>query len=86
MEMNESEIMKALECCVKIDCEKCNLKTRFKTATNCRNDLLANAIALINRKNAEIEKVRTELDRLTIYFDEAVEAKLAEKALMEGGK
>lgn len=31
---------------------------------------------LLNRKNAKIEKVRTELDRLTIYFDEAVEAKL----------
>lgn len=56
--MTDNEIMKALGCCVKLDCKKCNLKTRFKTATNCRNDLLVTALDLINRQKAEIERLQ----------------------------
>lgn len=90
--MNENEIMKALECCIKAetwcDCESlgCPASTEqgclfsLRTENDGENtiyiEIIKDALDLINRKNSEIEKVRTELDRLTIYFDEAVEAKL----------
>ena len=54
----DNEIVKALEKCINLDCEKCSSRTRFKTATNCRNELLALCLDLINRQKAEIERLR----------------------------
>ena len=57
--MTESEIMKALECCTKhrsvTDCKKCPC---FKTFVECNKFLTRNALDLINRKNAEIERLQ----------------------------
>lgn len=71
----ESEIMKALECCSKVVDEGCGECPMYEKDCN-EVSLEKLALDLINRKNAENDKVRTELDRLTIYFDEAVEARL----------
>jgi hypothetical protein len=60
--MTESEIMKALECCKKDDCDNCP-----NDFGNCYSNLANDAISLINRKNAEIE-------RLQEYHDEMEEA------------
>ncbi len=62
--MTDNEIIKALECCIKIDCEKCDFKTRFKTATNCRNDLLGHCLDLINRQKAENSNLTSHLTSL----------------------
>ena len=62
--MTDNEIIKALERCIKLDCEKCDLKTRFKTATNCRNDLLECCLDLINRlqdENNHLKETNEEL-------------------------
>ena len=62
--MTEAEIMKALECCSKVadeGCAECPL---------CRKDcfklnLEKLALDLLNRKNAEIERLAKEVDRLS---------------------
>ena len=50
--MTDNEIIKALECCpCQVDCVNCNV-------TGCDNSLnyiMENALALINRKKAEVE-------------------------------
>ena len=60
--MTDKDIIKALECCIKLNCEKCDLKTRFKTATNCRNDLLEYCLDLISRQKAEIEMLEIKIE------------------------
>lgn len=55
--MTDNEIIKAVEHCRTIDCTVCELKTCHKTATVCRNELIANALALINRQKAEIARL-----------------------------
>ncbi len=52
--MTESEIMKALECCKKDDCDNCT-----NDFGNCYANLAGYAIDLLNRKNAEIEAEKT---------------------------
>jgi hypothetical protein len=84
--MTEAEIMKALECCGnQLDCVGC------ECVENCPqdiNELNGLAFDLINRKNAENEKLCGEVDELIIakdqLFDEA-EA-LIEKARAEAIK
>lgn len=68
--MSEAEIMKALECCKNDDCDHCQ-----NNFGNCYANLAGFALDLINRKNAEIEKLCGEVDELIIakdqLFDEA---------------
>ncbi len=61
--MTESEIMKALECCASWkSCKKCPLFLW----EDCTGSLKEFALDLINRKNAEIEKLCGEVDELII--------------------
>lgn len=59
--MNDNEIIKAIEYCLEQDitseCDRC------KDKIGCRDTLLHNALDLINRLKAEIER----LDKLVIY-------------------
>lgn len=55
--MTDNEIIKALECCVKTefisDCAKCEM-----FAFDCKDILIENALDLINRQKAEIERLQ----------------------------
>lgn len=52
--MTDNEIKKALECCINNKCSECPLK-----AMNCsENVAMAYANSLINRQQAEIERLR----------------------------
>lgn len=52
--MTESEIMKALECCYNAKCSECPYEIR------CIKTMAKDSLDLINRKNAEIERLRKE--------------------------
>ena len=55
--MTDEQIIKALECCVKTefisDCAKCEM-----FAFDCRDILIENALDLVNRQKAEIERLK----------------------------
>ena len=57
--MTDEQIIKALECCVKTefisDCAKCEM-----FAFDCKDILIENALDLINRQKAEIERLEKE--------------------------
>ena len=56
--MTDNEIIKALECCGgKVDCRTCHYKNRG----DCLTDIKFDVLDLINRKDAEIEKLNVEL-------------------------
>lgn len=58
----DEQIIKALECCVKTefisDCAKCKM-----FAFDCKDIFIENALDLINRQKAEIEELKTEIER-----------------------
>jgi hypothetical protein len=58
-EMTDNEIIKALECCTEFRCEKCVFDDN--SGFNCEENLMKYALDLINRKDAEIEKLNVEL-------------------------
>ena len=53
--LTDAEIKKALECCKTGDCEKCPF---YGTKEDCEVELPEEAINLINRKDAEIERLK----------------------------
>lgn len=70
--MNETEIMKALECCQvdskrDWDCDNCPYND------NC-SQMHKDALDLINRKNAEIDRITKERDNITKTYTEVVDA------------
>ena len=71
--MTEAEIMKALECCVtsgdftKSQIEICSPCPYFNFG-DCTGALKANTLDLINRKNAEIERLRKENTLLEMKY------------------
>lgn len=56
--MTEAEIMKALECCKTNDYDYCSKCPLFYDA-DCVFPLATNCLDLINRKNAEIERLKS---------------------------
>ena len=59
IEKSETEIMKALECCTKgvMGCINCPLFDYSDDADACKRYAMRNSLDLINRKNAEIERL-----------------------------
>jgi hypothetical protein len=61
--MTDDEIIKALECCMKTefitDCAKCEM-----LAFDCKDTLIENALNLINRQKAEIERLNIEFQSM----------------------
>lgn len=57
--MTDNEIIKALECCSKSHCgvDKCPLNKNTASTKDCITQLSINALDLINRQKAEIEKL-----------------------------
>lgn len=56
--MTDNKIIKALECCKKDDCDNCP-----NDFGNCYANLSGYALDLINRQQAEIEKLKAEEDK-----------------------
>ena len=52
--MTDNEIKKALECCINDDCDNCP-----DTFGNCEHNVMRDALDLINRQQAEIERLTT---------------------------
>ena len=66
-EMKPEDVMRALECCLKLDCKSCPYYVRFKEYTfdvKCGDVLIADALALLREKDAEIERLKAENDHL----------------------
>ncbi len=57
--MTDNEIIKALECCDSGSCDGCPLAYN----NYCIHEMRVNAIALINRQKAEIERLEAEIDK-----------------------
>jgi hypothetical protein len=72
--MTESEIMKALECCVKEGgerCPECPLDLFHNEGNKwCDTVLMENAINLINRKNAEIDGLKSHSGKCIYLSDD----------------
>ena len=59
--MTDEQIIKDLECCIgNIQCGKCSI---FGTI-NCMNNLMQDALDLINRQKAENERLKCEMGKL----------------------
>ena len=58
--MTDNEIIKALECCIIGDCFGCYYGETNQR--NCKDCLMENALALINRQKAEIERLKELLE------------------------
>lgn len=66
--MTDNEIIKALECCKKDDCDNCP-----NDFGNCYANLSGYSLDLINRQQAEIERLRKEVNLVSIQFQDAQE-------------
>ena len=78
----DNEIVKALECCKNdgIICGECP----YKKANGCMEKLSADALDLINRQNAEIERLKEEVGLLhSDYTYKFVKAKAKAEAYKE---
>ena len=62
--MTDDEIKKALECCVEGKCQLCSLYDNDTIADNCPTGLLKLCLDLINRQQAEIERLKIELQAM----------------------
>lgn len=58
--MKDNEIIKALECCNRNgSCSKCPYdRIRFESERDCASEMTADALDLINRQKAEIERLK----------------------------
>ena len=64
--LTDNEIIKALECCNKpIGKTECGICPLYHSAGRCTENMLTNALDLINRQKAEIERLYKENDRLS---------------------
>lgn len=66
--MTDNEIIKALECCKKDDCDNCP-----NDFGNCYANLSGYALDLINRQKAEIERLTAERNAMHQYVKAAEE-------------
>lgn len=61
--MTDNEIIKALECCaIKNDCKGCYFDTH-EAEDICAREVVKNAFDLINRQQAEIERLKDEVSK-----------------------
>ena len=60
--MTDNEIIKALECCSDSNCHECPIE-------GCTDDIFRNALDLINRQKAEIERLKVDLVKCSIRLD-----------------
>jgi hypothetical protein len=68
--MTDAEIMKALEYCKNQGFVSKCCECRYKNSSGCVEHLITDALDLINRKNAEINKLTYQVNRLKKYDEE----------------
>ena len=77
--MTDTEIIKALECCPQhIMCGHCP----FRNVENCMSALYVDALDLINRQKAEVERLKAEAQMADGYAD-ALEERAKSEAIKE---
>lgn len=89
--MTDNEIIKALECCMKIceDCDNCPCinNNDYTNVYDCKEALLKNALDLINRLQAQNKDLAETIHNLTIekdtLFDKAEELKADNERLKD---
>lgn len=64
--LTDVEIVKALENCLKNECDKCS----FKDSEICQIDLMKLLFDLINRQNAEVERLTIRLRKVEHQLDD----------------
>ena len=67
--MNREQIVKALECCLRNDSESCPYFALYKEhrgAVDCTDAMIADALALLREKDAEIERLKDENSELRL--------------------
>jgi hypothetical protein len=91
--MTDNEVMKALECCMKIceDCDNCPcVKNDYTTVSTCKDALLENVLDLINHlkeKNSNLTSDLTSLKNdLTSLKNDLTSAKAENERLKKGWK
>ena len=73
--MTDNKTIKGLECCFSNDCEHCDYEIREDTKTlQCNDNLMKDALDLINRQRAEIDRLNDDY----LLLDVGVEAVRAE--------
>lgn len=65
--MNDNDIVKALECCANADCLNCPRWSGEWTSGMCA-DFLPSVLGLINRQQAEIERLEAMIDAAEEHF------------------
>jgi hypothetical protein len=76
-ELNREEIIKALECCIEVNCGSiaiCPYREKFKNCYECQANLKKEALALINQlieeKREIFEEIEENLKNLIRYYKE----------------
>ena len=62
--LNAEQVKKALECCIKNQCENCCQCGNWHEQWNCMTSLMKNALALINSQEQRIKELAAENERL----------------------
>lgn len=73
--MTDEQIIKALECCINGNCDDC-----YNVLFNCMHNAITNALDLINRQKAKIERLQTRNDELNILNKMAAQEAIKEFA------
>ena len=76
--MTDNEIIKALECCKDPECANCKECPAYETHKDCMGCVLSEAIDLINRQRAEIERLKCDNSNIHRLFSDACKRKKAE--------
>ena len=70
--MTDNEVVKALECCSKADCDNfCSdicPQCPYKNERYCAAEISKDALSLINRQKAEIERLQRKLNNAKHYL------------------
>lgn len=69
--MTDNEIIKALKCCSGYSCSNCPFDDGKITMRECVTELSQNALDLINRQQAEIERLREENKSIRYCYEQA---------------
>lgn len=75
--MNDNEIIKALECCISPVYEECKKCPLYDDPT-CRRELLKDTLDLINRQQAEIERLNNNVSAMAVTMRNSAKATRSE--------
>jgi hypothetical protein len=74
MKISDNEIIKALECCLESECEKC----QYQYDTACKEYILHGCLSFINRQKAEINKLNKKIEEFSEVLLDSIKIKAKE--------